>query len=40
MQVNNGTINLYLGGGITKDSNAESEFLETVAKSKIIKVCL
>ncbi|MCF6351331.1 MAG: chorismate-binding protein [Flavobacteriaceae bacterium] len=40
MQVNNNEINLYLGGGITKDSNVENEFIETVIKSKIIKTCL
>jgi isochorismate synthase len=40
MKINNEKINLYIGGGITKDSNPESEFLETVVKSKIIKKCL
>lgn len=40
MQVEKNKINLYLGGGITKDSQPEKEFLETVAKSKIIKKCL
>lgn len=40
MQVVDTKINLYLGGGITKDSNPESEFLETEIKSKIIKKCL
>ena len=28
---------LYIGGGITKDSNPESEWLETLAKSQIMK---
>ena len=28
---------LYVGGGITKDSNAEKEWLETVNKAKTIK---
>ena len=37
MQVIEDTINIYLGGGITKDSNPESEYNETVAKAKIMK---
>ena len=28
---------LYIGGGITKDSDPESEWQETVAKSQIMK---
>jgi len=31
---------LYIGGGITKDSNPNKEWLETVAKSKVIKKVL
>ncbi len=36
MQVIKNTICLYIGGGITKDSVPENEFLETVEKSKIL----
>lgn len=32
-----GSANLYVGGGITKSSNAEKEWIETVEKSKTIK---
>lgn len=31
---------IYIGGGITKDSNPESEWLETVSKSEIMKCVL
>lgn len=31
------TANLFIGGGITKESNSESEFLETINKSQTIK---
>ena len=37
MQIKDNTINIYVGGGITKDSNPEKEFLETVAKAKVMK---
>ncbi len=40
LQVNNNTISLYIGGGITKDSNPEKEYLETVAKAKVMKSIL
>lgn len=40
MQIKNKNILIYVGGGITKDSNAESEWEETVHKSKIIKSVL
>ena len=36
MQVLNDQIEIYVGGGITKDSNPESEWKETVAKSKVM----
>ncbi|NIJ46126.1 isochorismate synthase [Wenyingzhuangia heitensis] len=35
--IKNNKVCLYVGGGITKDSNPEKEWLETVAKSKTIK---
>ncbi len=34
MQVFDDKVNLYVGGGITKDSNADNEWLETVSKTK------
>ena len=34
MQINEDKVNIYVGGGITKDSNPEKEWGETVAKSK------
>ncbi len=37
MQVHKNSISLYIGGGITKDSNAEKEYLETVAKAAVMK---
>jgi isochorismate synthase len=37
MQLNEGNALLYIGGGITKDSNAENEWQETVNKAKIMK---
>lgn len=40
MQIKNQNIFIYVGGGITKDSNAEAEWDETVHKSKIIKSVL
>ncbi len=36
MQVLNNTIEIYIGGGITVDSNPEKEWEETVAKSKVM----
>lgn len=33
MEVQNNTINVYVGGGITKDSDPEKEWIETVNKS-------
>ena len=33
-------VSLYIGGGITKDSNAQLEWSETVAKSKVMKKVL
>jgi len=40
MNIQNNIANLYIGGGITKDSNAEKEWLETVAKSQTMKSIL
>ena len=40
MKVENTTVNLYVGCGITKDSIPENEWLETVNKSKTIKQVL
>ncbi|MEP1486883.1 MAG: chorismate-binding protein [Algibacter sp.] len=40
MQLNNNEASIYVGGGITKTSNAESEWTETVSKSLIIKSIL
>lgn len=40
MQIKDRNIYIYVGGGITKDSNTEAEWLETVHKSKIIKSVL
>lgn len=37
MQLNEGNALLYIGGGITKDSDAENEWQETVNKAKIMK---
>lgn len=37
MQVLNKEVTIFVGGGITKDSNAKKEWLETVAKSKTMK---
>ena len=33
-------VSLYIGGGITKDSNPEMEWEETVSKSKVMKKVL
>ncbi len=40
MKVENNSVSLYVGCGITKDSNPEREWLETVNKSKTIKQIL
>ncbi len=40
MQIQDQLANLYIGGGITKDSKPESEWEETVAKSLIMKTML
>jgi len=40
MQVKNKTASIYVGGGITKDSNAEKEWSETVSKSMTMKKVL
>lgn len=40
MEINNNAINIYVGGGITADSNAEKEWLETVNKTSTIKKVL
>lgn len=40
MQIIDNQVNIYVGGGITKDSNPEKEWLETVAKSNTIKKVL
>lgn len=37
MEIENNIASIFVGGGITKDSNAEKEWEETVAKSKIMK---
>ncbi len=37
MSIENNTASIYIGGGITKDSNAKKEWEETVAKSKVMK---
>ncbi len=37
MQIKDDTAILYVGGGITKDSNPENEWQETVSKSMVIK---
>ncbi|WP_046759036.1 chorismate-binding protein [Kordia jejudonensis] len=37
MELNGPKATLYIGGGITKDSNPESEWQETLAKSQIMK---
>ena len=40
MQIKNNTIFIYIGGGITKDSNPEKEYLETVAKAEVMKTVI
>ncbi len=40
MQIKNNKALIYVGGGITKSSNSEKEWEETVSKSKVIKSIL
>ncbi|AWI26632.1 isochorismate synthase [Flavobacterium pallidum] len=40
VEASGNTANLYIGGGITKDSNPEAEWLETVNKSQTMKKVL
>lgn len=40
MKIENDSANLFIGGGITKDSNPEKEWQETVSKSKTMKLVL
>ena len=40
MQLQKNTVLVYVGGGITKDSDPEKEWMETVAKTKTIKAIL
>lgn len=40
MKVHSDFINIYIGGGITKDSNPENEFLETVAKAETMRTII
>lgn len=40
MKIENNTANLFIGGGITKDSNPEKEWQETVSKSSTMKLVL
>ena len=37
MEIENNIAQIYIGGGITKESNSEKEWDETVAKSKVMK---
>ena len=37
MEIENNTAQIYVGGGVTKESNSEKEWKETVAKSKVMK---
>ena len=37
MKIENNMASIYIGGGITKDSNAKKEWTETVSKSKTMK---
>jgi isochorismate synthase len=37
MSVQNNKATIYVGGGITKDSNASKEWEETVSKAKTMK---
>ncbi|WP_298778008.1 chorismate-binding protein [uncultured Polaribacter sp.] len=40
MKVDNNTAQIFIGGGITKESNSEKEWEETLAKSKVMKIVL
>lgn len=40
MKIEGNTANLFIGGGITKDSNPEKEWQETVSKSNTMKLVL
>ena len=40
MQVNNNSASIYIGGGITIDSNPENEWEETVSKAEVMKKVL
>lgn len=40
MEIENNTANLFIGGGITKESNPEKEWEETVAKSSVMRKVL
>ena len=37
MEIDNKTASIFIGGGITKESNPEKEWKETVSKSKVMK---
>ena len=37
MKIEQNKASIFVGGGITKDSNAEKEWEETVSKSKTMK---
>ncbi len=37
MKINKNTIDLFIGGGITKDSNPKKEYIETAEKAKVLK---
>ncbi|WP_372794343.1 isochorismate synthase, partial [Lutibacter sp.] len=40
MQLNKNTASIYIGGGITMDSNAKNEWEETVSKAEVMKKVL
>ena len=40
MQLNKNTASIYIGGGITKDSNSNKEWEETVSKAEVMKKVL
>lgn len=40
VEIDKQQISLYIGGGITKNSNLQDEWLETIAKSKVMKKVL
>jgi len=40
MQLKNNSVNIYVGGGLTKDSVAENEWIETCNKTKTIRAVL